>query len=111
MTDPNVPPPRDPDPRPEVVHHTTINNPGPDRSGTGWIGFLVGGIVVVLIIIAVVMFAGGGLNSARDTKVDVDVDLPRPELPEAPKLPEVPDLPPVEPPSVPNPDPAPANQG
>lgn len=107
MTDPNVAPPRDPDGRPEVVHHTTINNPQPERGGNGWIGFLVGGIVVVLIIIAFVLFSNGA-GDGRDTKVDVDVDLPRPELPKAPELPDLPDIPPVEPPTVPQPDPAPA---
>ena len=48
----------------------------------------------------------GGLNRATDTNVDLDVDLPAPELPEAPKMP---DLPEVEPPTLPTPDPAPAN--
>ena len=106
MTDPNMPPPRDD--RPEVVHHTTINNPPASSGGggSGWIGFLVGGIAVELIIIAVVMFSNGGLNAAKDTNVDVDVDLPTPTLPDAPKMP---DLPEVQPPSLPNPEPAPAN--
>lgn len=102
MTDPNLPPRDD---RPEVVHHTTINNPAPDRGGSGWIGFLVGGLLVVLVIIAIVVFSNGGLNRATDTKVDLDVDLPAPTLPEAPKMPDLPD---VDPPSVPNPEPAPA---
>ena len=54
MTDPNVPPPRDD--RPEVVHHTTINNPSSDRGGgAGWIGFLVGGLLVVLICLGIVV--------------------------------------------------------
>ncbi len=106
MTDPNLPPTRDD--RPEVVHHTTINNPAPaGRGGSGWLGFLVGGLVVVLIIIAVVVFSNGGLNRAADTtRVDLDVDLPAPELPDAPKMPELPN---VEPPSIPSPSPAPAN--
>ena len=105
MTDPNVPPPRDD--RPDVVHHTTINNPSGDRGGgAGWIGFLVGGLVVVLIIIGIVVYSNGSLNRATDTNVDLDVDLPAaPSLP----APDLPDLPPVEPPSVPDPEPAPAN--
>jgi hypothetical protein len=105
MTDPNVPPPRDD--RPEVVHHTTINNPSTtERSGSGWIGFLVGGLVVVLIIIGIVVYSNGGLNRATDTNVDLDVDLPAaPSLP----APDLPELPQVEPPSVPDPTPAPAN--
>jgi len=105
MTDPNVPPPRDD--RPEVVHNTTINNPSTgDRGGAGWIGFLVGGLLVVLVIIAIVVFSNGGLDRATDTKVDLDVDLPAaPALP----APDLPDLPAVEPPSVPDPEPVPAN--
>ncbi len=108
MTDPNVPPPRDD--RPEVVHQTTINNPSNgDRGGSGWIGFLVGGLLVVLVIIAIVVFSSGGLNRAAETEVDLDVDLPAPELPDAPKMPDLPEVPTVEPPSVPDPSPAPAN--
>ncbi|HZW15809.1 MAG TPA: hypothetical protein VFF66_06100 [Brevundimonas sp.] len=105
MTDPNVPPPHDD--RPEVVHHTTINNPSTgDRGGAGWIGFLVGGLLVVLVIIAIVVFSNGGLNRATDTEVDLDVDLPAaPSLP----APDLPELPAVEPPSVPDPEPVPAN--
>lgn len=103
MTDPNIPPPRDD--RPDVVHHTTINNPSGDRGGSGWIGFLVGGLLVVLIIIGIVVYSGGGLNRVADTEVDLDVDLPAaPSLP----APDLPKLPPVEPPSVPDPTPAPA---
>ncbi|MBF0665966.1 MAG: hypothetical protein IR159_10595 [Brevundimonas sp.] len=110
MTDPNVPPPRDPNDRPEVVHHTTINNPSSgDRGGAGWIGFLVGGLLVVLVIIAIVVFSNGGLERATGTEVDLDVDLPAPTLPDAPKAPDLPDLPQVEPPTVPDPSPAPAN--
>jgi hypothetical protein len=105
MTDPSLPP-RD---RPEVVHHSTINNPAPARSGgNGWIAFLVGGLVVVAIIIAVVMYSNrGGVVPTPDAgDVNVDVSLPRPDLPDPPKMP---DLPNVEPPTVSQPAPAPAN--
>ncbi|WP_296170223.1 L,D-transpeptidase [uncultured Brevundimonas sp.] len=107
MTDPNVPPPE----RPEVVHHTTINNPPERRGGGGsWIAFLVGGLVVVVAIIAVVIFANGGASvpTPDSTDVNVDIDLPRPNLPDAPKMPDLPSPPPIEPPSVPDPAPAPA---
>lgn len=98
MTDPNIPPSE----RPEVVHNTTINNP-PSRSGGGsWIGLLLGGLVIVVLIIAFVVFSRGGMD-AKDTNVDVDVDLPKMEAPKMPDLPE------VEPPTLPQPAPAPAN--
>jgi len=80
-----------------------------DSGGGGnWIAFLVGGLVVVLVIIAVVVFKGGGYDSARDTRVDVNIDLPRPELPDTPRSHDLPTLPLVEPPVLPSPDPAPA---
>lgn len=108
MTDPNIPPPVEPTPRTEV-HHTTINNP-PARSGGGsWIGLLVGGLVVVVLIIAFVVFSQGGMSGTKDTNVDIDVDLPRPTLPDAPKAPDLPDMPSVEPPSVPGPEPVAEN--
>lgn len=107
MTDPNVPPPVEPTPRTEV-HHTTINNPAPARSG-GWIGFLVGGLVVVVLIIAFVVFSNGGMGPGKAADIDIDVDLPRPTLPDAPKMPDLPDVPAVEPPSVPGPEPVAEN--
>ncbi|MFA4892278.1 hypothetical protein [Brevundimonas sp.] len=103
MTDPNVTPPVEPTPRTEV-HHTTINNPAPARSGGGWIGFLVGGLVVVVLIIAFVVFSNGGMSPGKDTNVDINVDLP-----DAPKMPDLPDVPAVEPPSVPGPEPVAEN--
>lgn len=103
MTDPNIPPPVEPTPRTEV-HHTTINNP-PTRSGGSWIGLLVGGLVVVVIIIAFVVFSNGGMSPGKDTNVDINVDLPRPSLPDAPKMPDIPDTPSVQPPSVASPEP------
>jgi hypothetical protein len=47
------------------------------------------------------------MNTGKDTNVDIDVDLPRPTLPDAPKMPDLPDVPPVEPPTVPTPSPEP----
>jgi len=108
MTDPNVPPSLEP--RPEV-HNTTINNP-PQRSGSSsWIGLLVGGLVVVVLIIGFVVFTSGGMSPGRDTNVDINVDLPRPTMPDAPKIPDLPDMPSVEPPSVPQPVPVAENRG
>ena len=102
MTDPTLPPER-----PEVVHQTTINNPAPERGGGGWVAVLIGILVLVAIVIAVVMFSNRGVVPTPDAAdVNVDVDLPRPELPDAPKMP---DLPNVEPPTVSQPSPAPAN--
>lgn len=107
MTDPNVPPPERP-----VVHHTTVNTPAPRSGGAGFIGFLVGGLVVVVIIIGVVLLTrGGGVETPNGTDVEINVDVPRPTLPDAPRLPDLPAPPPVEPPSVPNPQPAPAPVG
>lgn len=106
MTDPNRP--IDPQERPEVVHHTTINAaPSPERrsGGGGALAFIVGGLVVAALVIGFIVFSNGGFGGeAKDTNVDVDVNLP--ELPEAPKMPELPN---IEPPSVPQPNPAPSN--
>ncbi|WP_296168692.1 hypothetical protein [uncultured Brevundimonas sp.] len=104
MTDPNRP--IDPQERPEVVHHTTINA-APERrsSGGGALAFIVGGLVVAALVIGFIVFSNGGFGGeAKDTNVDVDVNLP--ELPEAPKMPDMPN---IEPPSVPQPNPAPSN--
>lgn len=106
MTDPNRP--IDPQERPEVVHHTTINAaPAPERrsGGGGALAFIVGGLVVAALVIGFIVFSNGGFGGeAKDTNVDVDVNLP--ELPEAPKMPDMPN---IEPPSVPQPNPAPSN--
>lgn len=108
MTDPNIPPPVEPIPRTEV-HHTTINNP-PARSGGGsWIGLLVGGLVLVVLVIAFVVFSQGGVSGTKDTNVDIDVDLPRPTLPDGPRVPDLPDMPSIEPPTVPGPERVPEN--
>lgn len=94
----------DPD-RPEVVHHTTINNPAPREGGSGWLGFLIGGLVVVVAVIAFVLWSGGAQAPSKVADIDVEVDIP------APRMPDVPALPPVEPPSVPSPTPPPAPVG
>ena len=88
MTDPN----RD---KPEVVHHTTINNPPTRSGGNGGMAFIIGAIVVVLAIVAYVVWSGGaGVPDAADTNVDVNIDVPAPKMPE---------LPAVEPPTIPTP--------
>ena len=77
-----------------------------DLLGRG--GLAAGGCgTLVIIIIAVVMFSSGGVSTPDSTDIDVDIDVPRPELPDAPKMPDLPDIPPVEPPSVPQPNPSP----
>ena len=92
MTDPN-------NDRPEVVHHTTINNP-PARSGGGAMGFIIGAVIVVLSIVAYVVWSGGArVPDAADTNVDVKIDVPQVQPP------KMPDLPAVEPPTVPTPTP------
>lgn len=105
MTDPNRP--TDPQERPEVVHHHTTVNTAPERrsGGGGAMAFIVGGLVVAALVIGFIVFSNGGFGGeAKDTNVDVDVNLP--ELPEAPKMPDMPN---IEPPTVPQPNPAPSN--
>jgi hypothetical protein len=104
MTDPVTPPPD----RPGVVQHTTINTPSPRGGGGSWIALLVGGLVVVVVIIAFVALSNGGMPAPGGTDIDVDIDLPRPELPDAPTVPDLPDVPQIEPPTMPLPEPAPA---
>jgi hypothetical protein len=63
MTDPNRP--IDPQERPEVVHHTTINAaPTPERrsGGGGALAFIVGGLVVAALIIGFIVFSNGGFR-------------------------------------------------
>lgn len=65
--------------------------------------FIVGGLLVLVAIIAVVFFTGGipgGAEDKGDTNVDVNIDVPKMEMP---------DLPQIEPPTLPSPEPAPAN--
>lgn len=88
----------DPD-RPEVVHHTTINNP-PRSSGSGWLGFVIGGLVVVVAIIGFVLWSGGANVPDKVADVNIDVDIP------ARRMPDAPSLPPIEPPTMPSPGPA-----
>lgn len=95
----------DPD-RPEVVHHTTINNPPRQGGGNSWLGFVIGGLVVIVAIIGFVLWSGGA-PSVPDKVADIDVDVDIP----APRMPDAPTLPPVEPPTVPTPAPAPAPVG
>ena len=106
MTDPNRP--IDPQDRPEVVHHTTVNTaPAPERrsGGGGVLAFIVGGLVVAALVIGFIVYSNGGFGGqAEDTNVDVEVNLP--ELPAAPEMPELPN---IEPPSVPQPNPSPSN--
>jgi hypothetical protein len=59
-----------------------------------WLAFLVGGLLVVVAIVAWFMFAGGPPRTPD--KVNVHVDLPKPELPTTPPTP------PVTPPTTPS---------
>ncbi|QQQ20009.1 hypothetical protein JIP62_04420 [Brevundimonas vitis] len=68
------------------------------RGGGGFLPFVIGGLLVLVLIIGWVVYSGGVTAPSSDTKVDVDVDIPAPQMPD---LPEAPSLPPVEPPSVP----------
>ncbi len=106
MTDPNIPEPVEVRPQ---VHNTTIINSPQRGGGSSWIGLLVGGLVVVLLIIAFVVFSSGGTSPGKDTKVDINVDLPRPTMPEGPKLPRLPEVPSVDRPTVPGPEPVAGN--
>ena len=77
--------------------------------GGNWIALLVGGLAVAVVIIAFVLFSnGGGVYLPDSTDLAVDIDLPRPQMPDAPKIPDLPDVPPVGPPSRPQ-EPAPTN--
>lgn len=98
MTDPNRP--TDPQDRPEVVHHTTVNAAPERRSGGGGVlAFIVGGLVVAALVIGFIVYSNGGFGGqAEDTNVDVDVNLP--------EVPTMPDMPTIEPPTVPSPAPA-----
>lgn len=75
--------------------------------GSGnWIALLVGGLVVAVVIIAFVLFSNrGGVDLPDSTEVAVDIDLPRPQMPDGPTIP---DVPPVGPPSMPH-EPAPTH--
>lgn len=96
MTDPNLPP-REPE---RVVHQTTINTTAPEKKGGGGgLAFIIGGLVVAVAVIAFLVWRGSvpAPMEAAPSEINVDVDLPRPELPT------------VNPPTVPTPSPAPAN--
>lgn len=78
--------------------------------GSGWIAFLVGGLVVAVAIIGLVMWTNGGsVPPPAASDVNVDINLPKPSLPTAPRMPELPSPPTVEPPTLPQPNPAPSN--
>ncbi len=106
MTDPNLPPTDRPVERPaEPVHHTTVNVASEPKSGGGGSGiaFIVGGLLVLVAIIAVVMFMRGSpVDTPAETNLDVDIDVPAPQMPDLPDAPKMPDMPEI-------PAPAPAN--
>lgn len=98
----DTPPPSQPPREDRVVHNTTINTT--ERRGGGpWVPLAV---IVLLVIAGLIGWAvyTGQTPVATPSEVNVDVDLPRPTLPDAPKMPENP-LPDVRPPTV---EPAPA---
>jgi ABC-type transporter Mla subunit MlaD len=46
-----------------------------DNGSTGFLGFILGGVVVVLAIVAFVVY-GGSLTGGSSKTVNVDVNLP-----------------------------------
>jgi len=54
----------------------TRRTPPSDRGGMGWVLALVG--IIVVLLIAWVLFSRGG---ADDGDVDIDVEVPRAEVP------------------------------
>lgn len=86
-----------------VVHNTTIHTTE-RRGGSPWAAIVV---VVLLVLAALIGWAvyTGQTPVAPASEVNVDVDLPRPTLPDAPKMPDNP-LPDVQPPTAPAPAPA-----
>lgn len=67
-----------------------------------WV-FLVAAAAVVIALALWLLFAGRAATPTTEARLDLDP--PRPSLPDAPRLP------PVEPPTVPSPGPAPAPTG
>ncbi len=57
---------------------------------TPWLAFLVGGLLVAVIVIGFVMYSGGGAKPSVPESVNVDINVPKPALPEGPKLPDAP---------------------
>jgi hypothetical protein len=63
-----------------------------EESGGGatpWLAFLVGGLIVVVAVIAFFVYRGGAPQPAMPKSVDVNLNMPKPTLPDAPKLPDV----------------------
>lgn len=60
-----------------------------ESSSVPWLAFLVGGLLVVVAVIVWLMYSGGGLPGGS-RKVDVDVNVPKPELPATPSAPNTP---------------------
>lgn len=98
MSDIHTPPPPRDD---RVVHNTTINTTERRSGGSPWVALAV---IVLLVVAGLIGWAvyTGQTPVAEPSEVNVDVDLPRPELPDAPRLPENP-LPDVQPPTAPAP--------
>jgi len=98
MSDINTPPP--PPPEERVVHQTTINTAPERKSGGSWLAFLVGGLLVVVALIGWAVYSGQTPVVTEPAEVNVDIDLPRPTMPDTPKLPDRPALPDVQPPTA-----------
>lgn len=64
-----------------------------DESGGGatpWIAFLVGGLVVIVAVIVYFIYSGNAPQPATPRSVDVNLNVPKPSVPDAPSLPKAP---------------------
>lgn len=100
MTEPDVPPSGQADP-------VADNRPPAGKGGIGdGAALLIGGLVVVVLAVIVAVMMS---NKPDRRQIDIEIDLPRPVMPDGPTLPEGPVMPPVEPPTLPQPGPVPAD--
>lgn len=70
--------------------------------GSGWLAFIVGGLLVVVAVLGYMMYTGNGPFQTADRSLDVKIDAPTIQAPKAPELPK-PELPSAPPQNVPSP--------